>query len=116
MRFFRRVRKYTRNIRSRIAETTARALRITHDLAPCIAQGRIGSMLLDRFKQTGETKDNVAYRGIFIDASRQLSERREGCRSLGAHPRRGHSITRCPTFLGGKPPSKYYFGGWGVKQ
>ena len=41
-----------------LAETIARALGIgSQDLVACIAQGRIGSVLLDSFREPGETTD-----------------------------------------------------------
>ena len=43
-----------------LAETTARALGITTpEPAACIAQGRTGSVLLNRFREPGETADNT---------------------------------------------------------
>jgi hypothetical protein len=42
------------------AETMARALGIsTHELRGCIAEGRIGSALLDRFREPGIAADNT---------------------------------------------------------
>jgi hypothetical protein len=48
------------------AETIARALRISsHELAAWIAQGRIGSALLERFSGPGVATDNTNYRVSF---------------------------------------------------
>jgi hypothetical protein len=43
-----------------LAETMARALGIsTHELRVCIAEGRIGSALLDRFREPRRAADNT---------------------------------------------------------
>jgi hypothetical protein len=43
-----------------LAQTMARALGIsTHELRICVAEGRIGSALLERFREPGIAADNT---------------------------------------------------------